>query len=359
MKNSIHWIVLGASLLPSLCLAQTFGGRPALPFPEGKRAPVQVTELSLSVTATSAEVWHVKASMALRSQSKRPHELKLVLPTRRCDVENETCRSERSGQLQGLKASLNGAPVAFKRGEMPAGPEAAEAFGAGHAYRLTVPLKKKGKATLELSYQIDRSRDREGDVLDLLLSPVGRWWGPIKRASMTLQTNTRPWTVGFSRTLKLKRYQTTGSSKGRTTTLDFKMRRWRPPAALQFHLGTAFEVGAAKRCPDVQSVVDGAKRGGDTLQKMLVMRTPDELRRCRKVFFALYGFLHEEADKVSFYGKPVWSSSPKNTITTGERNFWRFGLQPNPTYTRELHPKEHLGYIKALASELERRGEAL
>ncbi len=361
--NKIGFILVmwTALIVPSLGFSDTFGGRPALLVPEKVRSPVQLVDLSVEVTPSQLpKTWHVRAKVTIRNHLKRPHTARLVLPQRACDLENESCRSSRAGQFQRLSLKVNGVHTALKQGPMPTTDPNWE-LGKGVAHRVAIDLKKKDKATLHYEYFVEMSADREGDAINLFVGAPGHWWGPARRAYFRFVTLKRPWTVGYPRSMKLTDYRTRMSARPDRrplTILEFRMKRWRPPTVISMHLGTAFEVGPAHRCPDLHSVVQAVRSGQKTLHKLLVMRSTEQIKRCAKVFLALYGFpFAKRFDRNAFYGRPVLSSSAKNTVTTGQRNYWRFGLQPNRDYTARLHPEDHRDYMKGLNQEFDRRSE--
>ena len=338
--------------------AETYGGEAALLRPHEK-SPVQLLDLSLTMQLPKTTGrWHVEVRYVLKSRGAHDHTLSLQLPERHCDSDKRTCRSPTAGHFHGLQTTLNGAPLT------PTEDKTAPVAGQ-RVWVFKVPVKAKKQVTIVQRYQVERTTDGEGELVQVDVGAENRWHGPIAKTAVRVDLQQRPLTLGYPVAFHLSHYgadiPTEGLMKGAATThLRFDMRRFRAEAPLLIHLATAADVSPARRCPDLRAVAN-AVRGKQVeaeLKRILVMRDLTELIRCRALYLALYGFPFSEKDKRSqFYGNPVSSASASKTVMTGKRTFMRAGLQLNPTYTADLHPPMHQAYLTGLATEIRRRSK--
>ena len=338
--------------------AETYGGEAALLRPHQK-SPIQLLNLSLTMQLPKATGrWQVEVQYVLKSRGAHDHTLSLELPERHCDSDKRTCRSPTAGHFHGLQTTLDGAPLT------PTEEKAAQVAGQ-RVWVFKVPVKAKKQVTIVQRYQMERTTDREGELVQVDFGPEKRWHGPIAKVGIRVDLHQRPWTLGYPVAFHLSHYgadlPTEGPMKGAATThLRFDMRRFRPKEPLFIHLATAADVSPARRCPDLRAVANAVRRKQSEaeLKRILVMRDLTELMRCRALYLALYGFpFSDKAKQSQFYGNPVTSASASKTVMSGKRTFMRAGLQLNPTYTADLHPPMHQAYLTGLAAEIRRRSK--
>ncbi|MCO4764258.1 MAG: hypothetical protein KC502_22285 [Myxococcales bacterium] len=338
---------------PSVSQARTFGGNAALLHPAAK-SPVQLKELGVKLLLPKETgKWHVQATYTLKSHSAREQNVDLVMNEHHCDSDKQTCRSPTAGHFHELHTTVDGKPITPK---MTKGPD-------GRNWHFTFKMKGKSQVKIEQKYRIERTTDAAGELMHLTMGPSKRWHGPVSKAHIDMALHQRPWMVGYPASFRVSHYgadiPTDGVMKGTATThLRFRMRRWRPSQALFVHLTTARDVSPAHRCPSLRAVATASKgkQHEAELKRILVMRSLDDLKRCRSLYLALYGFpFSKKLTQRQFYGKPVPSGSALQTTSDGKKEFRRFGLRLNPTYTADLHPKLHQRYLEGLAAEIARR----
>lgn len=356
---------------PGLVSATTYGGDATLLYPS-KRSPVQLKQLAVTMQLPKkAERWHVHVRYVLKNRGSRDTTLDLVLPEHLCDSDKRSCRSATAGRLQKVVTTLNGAPITPAKPVKTAAKKSAPTTPGDELARgpetvmthFMVTIKAKKEVVIEQRYRVARTTDGDGEIVNLRFGPSNRWHGPVAKAGIHIALHQRPWTVGHPRSFSRSAYTadlpTEGVMKGVATThLKFFNRRLRPKEPLFVHFATAADSSPARRCPDLRAVSAAIKSKEATaeLKRILVMRGLEELKRCRSLYLALYGFpFSAKVKKVQYYGKPVKSASARRTVMQGKRSFVRFGLQVNPSYVAELHPGRHRDYLRGLAAEIERR----
>ncbi len=356
-------LALGAQAVwsaPAAAQELTRGGEIWLPQPSsGHKLVLSHASVELSLTESGA-AWQGQIVLELKNPTAKPQALVLSLPERPCDSDNEVCNGRDAGRLEGLAASVDGTvqtpTVVAERESTPWWP----LFGRVH--RWTISVAPKAAALVEIRWSTTQTLDAEGVVV--ALRGLDGWRKQLKVLDVGLTLPFRPWAFGHPAPMTLARYETrigtTGALQGKPETrLELRAKGWKSKDDITIHLGTADQIGGALRCPDPRSIAASAKAadGVSQLQRLLVMRNDSELQVCRALFLARQGFQFQDKElQQRFYGKPIKSASVSQSILEGKvRPFLRYGMQPNPRYTPELHNADDAATIDALAAELRRR----
>ncbi len=280
----------------------SFGGVGADLRPLKNHQVVMVSEDIRAVETRFKEVgslWVVEATYVFHNPTEVTQDLTMGFPERLCNGECSSPSNDNT-TFRGIQTTVKGVPVKMRTESLGAQSGWSESLGRVHLFN--IHFNAKERLVIKHRYQMGISSSVEGELRFDYVTKTGALWGaPIGKASFTVSVLKRPMGLHYPEGYLLVNYE---SEKG-LSTVRFTQDNWTPQRDLS--LVFDYEMTQVFSCPDFlsyyHSLDDLLKElkihtadpiakplRADSALKQALSLSPDNLKLCRNIPFARYGY---------------------------------------------------------------------
>ena len=356
----------------------SFGGIGANLSPQ-KRSDVIMLSEEIKAVETSGGVWSIEAKYVFSNPTDQALKFTMGFPERLCDPGSD-CASPSGDHttFRDIITEVDGQRV--KTHIKPVKDQSERWSELGRVHLFEISFNPKQTKTIKHTYYMGISSSIEGERSFQYITKTGAMWGaPIGKATFTISVQRRPIGFHFSNEYILKSYET-HEQKPSLTTVVFEQESWTPTQDLD--LVFTYEMTQAFNCPLLNShymepkdLLDRLKQrlsspkmkaksnfSDDIVTALVISGTKmskSDLRRCRNLPFARYGYHFKSADLNTHlyrYAQPTPLSEMRadyRSYTYSDeneelKNRSAVLFRPSEHYSPKQLTKDDWLYIKAL-----------